>query len=389
MTCKLPFCQLMYAGHMESQRKMKELEVERNMYRDNYTRTYSELTTIGNENRRGQHVLPNGEIMKAETYIERTRMFNENRNALERRNKELDEARKNVEQLREAVRVKSLKVRELEDKLGGFDRPRDFVFSNDRHKETVTENDALKVKNQTLEEKNRRMKDDIKTLQKSVGQASKATVLIPKRCPYGGCSRDSYVRGVLISKDAGQALKNHIFNFHWCPHCKAYLNDTTTAKHIDSCEKNVLRTRVPKRTLAVFQQDDLESATPEERAAIEAEMAAGEFDTPTFVVPTTTDGTVDLAVKFTGLHCRFCFKGPYTDQDQRAEHEDVCADVKLYRRFRCPCFGYSDREVRKFQYFFQCVPDIHFGCRSSTSATTGPLTSDGPFPMRGGRTGGG
>ena len=351
MTCEKAFCKLMYAGHMESQRKMKELEAERNMYRSNYSNTFSELTTVGNVNRQGQHVLPNGEVMKAETYMERTRMFNENRMALERRNKELDDAKKNLEQVKEAVRVKSLKIRELEDKLGGFDRPREFVYTNDKHKQTVAENDALKKKNEALEAKNRGMKDAIKTLQKSVDQASRATVLIPKRCPYGGCSKDSYVRGVLISKDAGQALKNHIYNFHWCPHCKVYLNDTTTAKHIETCEKNVMRARVPKRPLATYQQDDLEMATPEERAAIESEMAGG-FETPTFVMPTTADGKVDLAAKYTGLHCRFCYKGPHDDQDKRAEHEDVCADVKQYPRFRCPCFGYSDREEFNICYYF-------------------------------------
>jgi hypothetical protein len=352
MTCKLPFCQLMYNGHRENQRKIQELEAERNMYRENYTRTFSELTTVGSENRRGQHVLPNGEVMKAETYMERTRMFNENRQTLEKRNKELDDMRKNLDQVKESVRVKSLKIRELEDKLGGFDRPREFVYTDERHKQTVSENSSLKEKNEALETKVREMKEEIKALHKAVEQASRATVLIPKRCPYGGCSKDSYVRGVLISKDAGQALKNHIYNFHWCPHCKTYLNDTTTAKHVDNCEQNLLRARVPKRPLVTYQQDDLEMATPGERAAIEAEMTGGGFATPTFVVPTTADGKVDLAAKYVGLHCRFCYKGPYEDKDQRAEHEDVCADVKLYPRFRCPCFGFSDREEYNVCYYF-------------------------------------
>jgi hypothetical protein len=352
MECEKQFCKLMYAGHRENQRKMEMLEAERNMYRENYTRMFSEYTTVGNGNRSGQHVLPTGEVMKAETYLERTKMFNENKQTLERRVKELDEVKRLLEQSKESLRVKMMRVRELEEKLNGFDRPREYVFGDERHKQTAAENTVLKEKNEALEADNRTMKETIKTLQAEVERASRATVLIPKRCPYGGCSKDSYVRGVLISKDAGQALKNHIYNYHWCSHCRTYLNGTTTAKHVETCEKNAQRIRVPKRPLATFQQDDLENATAEERAGIEAEAASGGFANPTFAIPTTADGKVDLAAKYDGLHCRFCYKGPHDSKHERAEHEDMCADVKVYRRFRCPCFGYSDREEFNVCYYW-------------------------------------
>ena len=359
MDCSKPFCLAMYNGQREMLRKHAIVETERNYFQQHYTILYNERTVNGDiSTRTGQHVLPNGEVMKPETFMERTRMFNENKQTLERRVKELDDARRSLTDLTERLRQRTMRVRELEDKLTAFEKPREMKFTDDMHKQTHAENVRLKTDCESKSADIRKLKDTIKALEKSYDRRLTEDVCIPSTCPYGGCDESAYVRLVLTSADPGRALKNHIRNLHYCPHCKSDLKGTITKKHVDNCPANALKMRVPKKARFSYVQDDVENGTAEEQAIIRVEMlgTAVGFEEQTFVFPVTAAGLVDLSKSYSGLHCRFCHEGPYDSKHARGEHEDMCADVGLYPRHHCPCFVFSDVESMNRCYYWSIDP---------------------------------
>ena len=345
MDCNKPFCLLMYNGHRENMRRTAILETERDHYQQQCSALFSARTVTGDISARtGEHVLPSGEVMKPETFMERTRMFNENKQTLERRVKELDEARRGLTEVTERLRLRTARVHELEDKLNRFEKPREFKFTDEMHERTHEENVRLRVEIEAKAKEIRALKDAMKGTEK--GNVQNFIVNVPDACPYGGCDPEAYVRIVLGSADPGRALKNHVRNNHFCIHCKCNLPGCVTRDHIDICEQNKLKVRVPKKRRVAYVQDDADDGTAEERAAIRAELGdeiAG-TDSSTFVVAVDERGLVDMKVSYKGLHCRFCHEGPFDSKSDREEHEDMCADVKLYPRYQCPCFLYSDVE---------------------------------------------
>ena len=321
--------------------QVADMKAQRDMFERQYQALYNEATKNGTvSGKTGDLVMPTGEVMTPELFMERSRMFNENKQTLERRVKELEEARRGVGELNAKMFDKSKRVQELEDKLNWFERPREIVFTSQMHEDTLGENAKLKAEQEVLSREMAILKSRVEKYR--IGALDKPTVVIPATCPMGGCEPAMYARMVLANMDPVKALKNHMRNIHFCVHCKSNLKDTTVQTHAGLCTVNKLKVRVPKRPRVAYVQDDAEAGTEEEQIGIRNELAIDDDKIATFVIPVTKEGVVDLKVPYHGKFCRFCHEGPFVSKDARADHEDYCAPVETYPGFKCPCFMFSD-----------------------------------------------
>ena len=340
MNCNKPFCLMMYNGQKNLLADVAEAKAKRDMYEKNFNMLFTEAQKNGTvSSRTGDLVMPTGDVLTPELFMERTRMFNENRQALERRTKELEEVRNGLKDANDNVLKRNARIRELEERLSWFDKPRDVIYSNETHQLVVAENAKLKEDKQNSIREIDNLKRCVQKLEEG-----RPVVEIPASCPMGGCDHGMYTRMVVTHSDPVKALGNHLRNFHFCRYCKTHLKDTVISLHEGNCSANKLKIRVPKRPRVEYVQDDLENGTEEERAAIQSEIAGGVSEssaTPTFVIPVTEYGLVDMSKPFYGEFCRFCYQGPFSNSDVRGEHEDICAPP-TYPRFQCPCYMYSD-----------------------------------------------
>lgn len=331
---------MMYNGQKALLAEVADAKARKDMFEKNYNMLFNEMQKNGTvSGRTGDLVMPTGDVLTPELFMERTRMFNENRQALERKMRELDEVKNCLKEADDKVSKRTARIRELEERLTWFDKPREYAFTDDMHKTVIEENARLKVEKQDAVCEIDHLKRRVQKLEEG-----RPVVIIPSTCPMGGCDPGIYTRMVVTHIDPVRALSNHLRNFHFCKYCKTHLKDTIVSLHEGNCAANKLKVRVPKRPRVEYVQDDAENGTEEERAAIQDESAGGVVDestTPTFVFPVTEGGLVDLKKPYYGTFCRFCHQGPFASCDLRGEHEDVCAPPE-YPRFQCPCYMYSD-----------------------------------------------
>ena len=332
---------MMYSGHKKLLADVAEAKAKKDLFEKNFNMLFTEAQKNGTVSKRtGEMIMPSGDVMSTDLFVERTRMFNENRQALERKTRELDEVKISLKEATDKVTKRNARIRELEERLSWFDKPRDVIYSNEMHEQVVEENAQLKEQKQDYLHEIESLKRHVLKLEEG-----RPVVEIPASCPMGGCDHGLYTRMVVINPDPVKALNNHLRNFHFCKFCKTHLKDTVVSLHEGNCSANKLKIRVPKRPRVEYVQDDLENATEEERVAIQAEISGDAVTdssaTPTFVIPVTEYGLVDMTKPYYGEFCRFCYQGPFPSCDARGEHEDGCAPPE-YPRFRCPCYMYSD-----------------------------------------------
>jgi hypothetical protein len=221
---------------------LKKLELERDLTatRLKYDMLFEQITTqgvaataraaaIGEEAFR----LPNGELMTAEKFLERTQMLTQTRASLERSDAKL---RKVIEENAQIKREKESAVNEsrrLEILLSRFEQSRRYeVFTSDMHRETLEENSRLVDLNEKMQKQLSELQEEVMILKARRGpvihsddsssspgmggiRVTSAYIgsdgRIPALCPVGGCTHyDSVHRGQDVMKN----FQNHMNNTH-------------------------------------------------------------------------------------------------------------------------------------------------------------------------------
>jgi hypothetical protein len=195
MDCDKEFCLLMYKSHKDSLTKFQNLEQQHAILQTRYKELYDHRVTHGTTSESNQAVLPNGETLSAETFMQRTRMFEQNRMAMDRLQKELAAVQKDLATAKTQMEKKSQQAREFEQKLNGFHRAQEYVYTNEQHRAAAKTNEEYAVRIIELERENEKLKCQKKELIhrtnfipcETVGQSDPSTNAVPLTCPYGDC----------------------------------------------------------------------------------------------------------------------------------------------------------------------------------------------------------
>ena len=132
---------------------VKKLELERELaaIRLKYDMLYNQVSTQGavataRVAMMGEEAfrLPNGELMTADRFMERTRMLTQTRASLERNELHLNKTLDETKAIRAEKEAAVNECRRLEILLTRFEQSRRYeVFTNDAHRDTLVENSRL------------------------------------------------------------------------------------------------------------------------------------------------------------------------------------------------------------------------------------------------------
>jgi hypothetical protein len=132
---------------------VKKLELERELaaIRLKYDMLYNQVSTQGavataRVAMMGEEAfrLPNGELMTADRFMERTRMLTQTRASLERNELHLNRTLDETKAIRAEKEAAVNECRRLEILLTRFEQSRRYeVFTNDAHRDTLVENSRL------------------------------------------------------------------------------------------------------------------------------------------------------------------------------------------------------------------------------------------------------
>ena len=138
-------------GTLDAEDKKLELERELAAVRLKYDMLYNQVSTQGavataRVAMMGEEAfrLPNGELMTAERFMERTRMLTQTRASLERNELHLNKTLDETKAIRAEKEAAVNECRRLEILLTRFEQSRRYeVFTNDAHRDTLVENSRL------------------------------------------------------------------------------------------------------------------------------------------------------------------------------------------------------------------------------------------------------
>jgi hypothetical protein len=212
------------------------LERELTAIRLKYDVLYNQVTTQGAaataraaETGEDAFRLPNGELMTADKFMERTRMLTQTRASLEKNDIRLKKVLAESAELQKQKDAASNESRRLEILLSRFEQSRRYeVFTSDANRETLVENSRLVDQVDELQKKLGEALEEISILRRrsaggssasssphSAGGGIKMTSAflgsdgsIPDVCPLGGCLNYNSVQG------DGKYFQNHMNNVH-------------------------------------------------------------------------------------------------------------------------------------------------------------------------------
>lgn len=213
MDCNREFCMLMYKSHKDTLTKVQNLEQQNATLQTRYAQLLDHRVTSGTVNPQNQAVLPNGEVLSAETYMQRTRMFEQNRTVMDRMQKELTSVQKELAATKVQLDKKSQHAREFENRLNGFQRAQTYTYTNEQHRAAAQANEELEKRVYSLQRENEKLKSKNAELVQRTNFTPCDTVggqqpAVPLTCPYGECTH--YNNTVTGSTNPAQLYNNHL-----------------------------------------------------------------------------------------------------------------------------------------------------------------------------------
>ena len=211
--------------HRNATVKKLELERELTAVRLRYDMLYNQVTTQGAaataraaETGEDAFRLPNGELMTADKFMERTRMLTQTRTSLDRSEANLTKTLDEMKTIRAEKETAVNECRRFESLLTRFEQSRRYdVFTNDTYRETTEENSRLVDRVDLLEKKLGEANEEIAILKRRSQDSPDVKMTsafldrngkVPGVCPVGGCSNYDSVQCVLKN------FQNHMNNTH-------------------------------------------------------------------------------------------------------------------------------------------------------------------------------
>lgn len=175
-------------------------------------------------------MMPNGEVMTQEKIARRIEIATTCMNSLqasERHNRQLAEENRVLKQNHDRAYAE---MRRLEGILAGFDKPRRFEYTEDRHRETLELNERLAEQIEGMERRLHSLEEDNAVLLRNRRRASAVAARacpqgearladyitadgrVPPACPCTGCTQ--YEAQVLLDPDPAAAFARHMSKTH-------------------------------------------------------------------------------------------------------------------------------------------------------------------------------
>lgn len=224
MDCNKEFCLLMYKSHKDTLTKYQQLEQQHATLQLRNTQLMNHCISSGTVTKTNTYVTATGEQVTPEMFLQRMRMFEQNRAAMERMHKESEVLKAELAKVKAHADKKAQQARELEHRLNSFARPQTYTFTDEQHRAAVVTNEQFQERIYKLERENRHLKSQTKELIHRTAFVPCTTVgtdvpvnsnLVPLTCPYGGCSNYSDI--ILGSSNPVKQLQMHIIKHRVSP----------------------------------------------------------------------------------------------------------------------------------------------------------------------------
>ena len=275
MACTNPICEQFRIQHKNITLKRIELEKELQRYRKTDTDEFNQRVSTNAVTQFRDAVtgdmglmMPNGEVMTPEKVAKRMEIASACMNSLqasEKHNRQLAEENRILKQSQEQTHNE---MRRLERILAGFDKPRRFEFTDDRHRETVELNERLADQVDAMEARLHALEEDNEVLQRSQRRANATAARVaiddedrhlaeayitsdgrvPPACPCAGCTH--YEPQVLMDPDPAEAFVRHMDRTHKCSHCRQFVPGSKHA-HEQGCELKSMP-KIPRKSKRVL-----------------------------------------------------------------------------------------------------------------------------------------
>ena len=209
MDCDKPFCLLLYRSHKDALSRFQTLEREHAALQLRHNQLYDHHTTHGAAATSAQQVLPNGDVLSTDTFMQRTRAFEQSRQSVDRMHKELTACQKGLADCRAQLERKTQQARELEKRLNGFQRAQTYAYSCEQHRIAAQDNERLELEAYRAGREVARLKAENAELRRTtVLRRSK----VPLVCPYGPCPK--YRDRVRSAANPTKFFRDHVARNH-------------------------------------------------------------------------------------------------------------------------------------------------------------------------------
>lgn len=212
MDCNKPFCLLLYRSHKDALSRFQTLEREHAALQLRYSQLYDHHTTHGAAaaGAAEQQVLPNGDVLSTETFMQRTRAFEQSRQAVDRMHRELTACQKGLADCRTQLERKTQLARDLEKRLNGFQRAQTYAYSCEQHRVAAQDNERLELEAYRAGREVARLKAENAELRRTavLGKGAK----VPLACPYGPCPK--YRDRVRSAANPTKFFRGHVARNH-------------------------------------------------------------------------------------------------------------------------------------------------------------------------------
>jgi len=209
MDCDKPFCLLLYRSHKDALSRFQTLEREHAALQLRHNQLYDHHTTHGAAATSAQQVLPNGDVLSTDTFMQRTRAFEQSRQSVDRMHKELTACQKGLADCRAQLERKTQQARELEKRLNGFQRAQTYAYSCEQHRIAAQDNERLELEAY-------RAGREVARLRAENAELRRTTVLrrskVPLVCPYGPCPK--YRDRVRSAANPTKFFRDHVARNH-------------------------------------------------------------------------------------------------------------------------------------------------------------------------------
>lgn len=224
MDCNKEFCLLMYKSHKDTLTKFHHLEQLHSTLQLRYNQLMDHRVTNGTTSTTHRPTLPTGEALSPEMFMQRTRMFEQNRMAMDRMHKEITGIQKELTAVKSSLDKKTQDARDLENRLNAFQRPQTYTYTSEQHRAAAKANEELEQRVTTLERENRSLKSQNAELIhrtqftpcQTVGadDANADSSKLPLTCPYGECALFS--AQMLTSTNPAKQYHAHLAKHRVC-----------------------------------------------------------------------------------------------------------------------------------------------------------------------------